>query len=494
MDVPDLTDTAGREAWRGHLGRLQRGRRVICALAPLAAFVEWVTLLEQVGAQRPLLVASSLGAGPVPRPDQAGVVLLDVPETTSLTEEVRQQDGLLRGLPDDLVRAVEAYDPDGTAVWLVSPFIGTAPLLGREVVTGRPEEWFALEDKLVVDDIWDAVGAPRARTRAVPVDADRLRDASGELDEGTGVVWAGDAREGFNGGGDYVRWVVTDDDTAAALEFFSRHCDRVRVMPFLDGVPCSIHGFVLPGGTAVFRPVELAILRAVNDSGGDDVSARGGHRVLYGGLGSTWDPPEEDRAEMRQLARRTGEHLRGRVGYRGAFGIDGILTADGFRPTELNSRMSAGIATLAQVVDPSLFNLLQFNLLAGRDPGVDVEALETWAVPAMDARRFAKASAITPRRVAAEPYDLDVAWDGSALRRSTEPTGWSVSVGPNTAGTYCRLHTPTDPPPVGRVGDLNVALMALLDAELGTGFGAVTAAPDVRRAAMTSGKPGGLPA
>ena len=94
------------------------------------------------------------------------------------------------------------------------------------------------------------------------------------------MVWSGDARDGFNGGGDFVRRVLTDDDARAALAFFGPRCDRVRVMPFLDGVPCSIHGFVLPDGTAVLRPVELAILRGTD------------RRFVYGGLGTTWDPPD----------------------------------------------------------------------------------------------------------------------------------------------------------------------------------------------------------
>ena len=112
--------------------------------------------------------------------------------------------------------------------------------------------------------------------------------------------------------------------------FFAAHCDRVRVLPFLDGVPCSIHGFVLPDGTAVFRPVEIAILRGRDRT------------FTYGGLSTFWDPPSADRDEMRAVARRVGAHLRATQGYLGAFGIDGVLTVDGFRPTELNSRMSAG--------------------------------------------------------------------------------------------------------------------------------------------------------
>jgi hypothetical protein len=476
MRATDLTQDVQRAAWGDHLGTLLRDRRVICALAPLAGYVDWVALLEQARARRPLLVASAVGAGRVPRPDQADVVVLDVPRTATLTEEVRQQDAVLRALPDDLVRAVEAYDPAGEALWLTSPFITPAPLLGREVVSGRPPEWVALEDKLVVDDIWDALGVPRSPSRIVAVDPGRLRSASADLDEGAGVVWAGDAREGFHGGGDFVRWVVTEADTATAYDFFRRHCDRVRVMPFLDGVPCSIHGFVLPDGTATFRPVELAILR---DAGED--AEGGGRHFVYGGLGTTWDPPPEDRAQMRDLARRTGEWLRELVGYRGAFGIDGVLASTGFRPTELNTRMSAGIGALGRRVDPVAFNLLQFNLLAGRDPGVGVEPLEAWAVPAMDEARFAGASAMCPRRVVDDPWEAPVEWRSGTLVRSREPTGWSVAAGPNAAGTFCRLSIPPGTAPPLRVAELNVALMRFLDAELGTGFGPVTAAPDVRR-------------
>ena len=81
----------------------------------------------------------------------------------------------------------------------------------------------------------------------------------------------------------------------------------------------------------------------------------------------------------------------------------------------------------------------------------------------------------------ADPFDVHVRWDGRRLSRSTSETGWQVSVGPNPAGTYCRLVTPSDPVPGTRVAALNVALMGLLDEELHTGFGRVRSAPDVRR-------------
>jgi hypothetical protein len=469
----DLTDPEQRERLLDHLGGLLRGRRTICGMGPLAGLVELASIVEQAGAPRPLLLATGLGAGPTPTPEQAEIVMFDVAPAPSITEDVRRHDAIVRDLPDHVVQAIDAYDPQHEAVWVVGPFIGTEPVLGREVPTGRPAHWVALEDKLVADALWDAVGAPRAESRVVAVGRDELRAAGEALDDGDGVVWAGDARDGFNGGGDFVRWVVNEEDFAAALMFFTTRCDRVRVMPFLEGVPCSIHGMVLPDGTAVFRPVELAILRGAE------------RRFVFGGQGTTWDPPAEDREAMRGLARDVGEHLREIAGYRGGFGIDGILCRDGFRPTELNARLPAGLAGQARSLHPTLVQLLQLNVLAGRDPGVDVESLEAWALPALDAGRFARAAAVSPRQVADEPLDIPVAWTGevadSDLVRCAIETGWKVSTGPNPAGTYARLVTPADGLAGIRVADLNVALMRFMDRELGSAFGEVLAPPDVRR-------------
>ena len=145
-------------------------------------------------------------------------------------------------------------------------------------------------------------------------------------------------------------------------------------MPFLEGVPCSIHGLVLPDGTAVFRPVELAILR------GPD------RRFVYGGLGTTWDPPDRPTASRcATWPGVPGSTCGGRraTGARSASTASSPPTASG-RPSSTRG-MSGGLASMARVVDAPLFHLLQFNLLAGRDPGVDAASLEAWALPRMDA-------------------------------------------------------------------------------------------------------------
>ena len=124
------------------------------------------------------------------------------------------------------------------------------------------------------------------------------------------------------------------------------------------------------------------------------------------------DPAQRDRADLRLRRPRHDlgpaerrprgdagdrppggrQHLQAAHGYRGAFGIDGVLTADGFRPTELNTRMSAG-ATAVSEVDRRFFTLLQANLVAGVDTGLtaaDVEGL----VPLMDETRTGNTVAV----------------------------------------------------------------------------------------------------
>lgn len=465
----DLFDPGLRDRWFRHLAGLVEGRKVVAGVAPLAGMTESVSLLARAGAEKPLLLYTSRGAGPVPGEDEAHLVRVEVPAYPTISEEVRDHDRVLRNLPEPVVAAVDEYDPDGEAVHVTGPFVAREPIRGRHVVGGRERPWAVLEDKMLADEIWDAVGFPRCERRLVEIDrAGDLETASRELERGRGVVWAADARDGLNGGGELTRWVVTAEEREAARQFLAPRCDRVRVMPFLEGVPCSIHGIVLPDGTAVLRPMELAILRGP------------GRRFVFGGQGTTWDPPSSDREEMRDLVRRTGELLRRRVGYRGGFGIDGVLTEEGFRPTELNPRFSGGLATMGQLVEGGLLQLLQLNLASGRDPGVGADDLEQWALAVLDERRCAVAKAFAPRRLVEGPVRIPVAWDGRALSRDGAAE-LAVLAGPMGAGVFAKVEADGVLRPGDRIGPLNAALVRFLDSELDVGFGPVEAAPSVRR-------------
>jgi hypothetical protein len=464
----DLTDAGTRAALSDRLMQRYADRPVVVGPGILAARTELVSWLRQVGSTVLCLVYAR-GAGPKPPDADCVVVDVEAPPTANVTEEMRVLDHLARHLPDHAVAAIEAFDPEGRAVWVGGPFVTTdEPILGRPVVSGRPTAYLALEDKMLADGIWDAAGVERVPCEIVPADPAALDEATRRLAGPLGAVWSGDTRDGFNGGGDYVRWVRDATDQARALAFFLPRCDRVRVMPFLDGVPCSIHGMVLPDGTAVLVPVEISILR--------DEHAR---TFTYGGLSTFWRPPEADREAMREAARRVGEHLRATHGYRGAFGVDGVLTADGFRPTELNSRGSAGWTQVTHV-DRRMFGLLQDALVLGEDPGVrvaDVEAL----LPLVEAEPSGRAVALAKDTTVGDITEA-LTWDGhrfdvaapgvdtaNVLVMADTPSGLFAKVDPCSA-LYRGV----------RLAQVNLALYDLLEREYGVHVGDLSIAPDLR--------------
>lgn len=474
----DLSDEATRAAVTARLGRLYADRPVVVGPGILAGWAPLVERLRALGC-RVLVLSTGTGAGPVPAPGDCTVVDVALPPTASMTEEVRVLDRVTRSLPPEVVAAVEAFDPRREAWWCATPFVtDDEPVLGRRVLGGRPAAWIALEDKMLADDVWDAAGVERVPHRICTLDAgpDALARASAELTDqarpNLGVVWSGDARDGLNGGGNFVRWVSDERDRAAAYAFFSPRCDQVRVMPFLDGVPCSIHGFVLgaeAGGTAVFRPVEMAVLRH-----------RETRSFVYGGLSTWWDPPAADREVMRAAARRVGDHLAAAHGYRGAFGIDGVLTVDGFRPTELNTRASAGVSTLARV-DPAFFSLLQDHLVAGLDHGLTVDDVES-LVPLLDARRAGRPSAVGQGVSLGGDLSHPVVLRAGRLERAPAGvvTGTTLVAADTPVGFFAKLDPCALLAEGDRLAPLNVALMAHLDEAHDVGFGPLEAAPDLR--------------
>jgi hypothetical protein len=191
---------------------------------------------------------------------------------------------------------------------------------------------------------------------------------------------------------------------------------RGSVSSRLEGVPCSIHGFVLPDGVAIFRPVELVVLRSISP-----------RRFIYAGISTCWDPSRHDRDEMREVARRVGQHLQREHGYRGGFSVDGVLTADGFLPTELNPRFAGGLSTIGKSVPELPLELVQMATIRGIDLGVGARALEELLVPAADAHRYGSA------------YNV-ISAPGPAETESVEVTGGAGWVAPRWVGRLCDRH------------------------------------------------------
>jgi hypothetical protein len=357
------------EWWIEPMRRVFAGRSVVLAGAMGASWTEHIELLRSVGASKLLVVATQgRGAGPLP---DVPTVIVEPGAGLSPMERIHAGDRILREPTSEIVDAVEAFDPAGEAL-VVATFLSTvSTLAGRATVAFRRPEWLALEDKVVVDAFWDRAGIERQPSRVVPLE--EARRAASELDRGDGTVWAADAREGFHGGATQTYWVRDDASRDRAASGLARVCDSVRVMPFLEGVPCSIHGIVLPDGVAVLRPVEMVTLRR-------------GHEFSYAGCATYWDPDPAIREQMRAVARRAGDRLREEVDFRGTFTVDGVATSDGFWPTELNPRFGAGILTIARGAGIPMM-LVNDLIVGGHDLGRTAAELEADIVAHGDARR-----------------------------------------------------------------------------------------------------------
>ncbi len=439
------------EPMRAVFGR----RRVVLAGGHAAAWTEHIELLRAVGVTDLLVVATEgRGAGSVP---DVPTVTIAPSSNLSLMGQIRFGERVLTQPPESVLTAVRQFDPDGTAL-VLGIFLNTAMALdGRPFLSPRRPEWVALEDKVVVDEFWDRAGVPRQPVRVVALaDAER---AAAELERGDGTVWAADAREGFHGGASQTYWVRDDVSRARAVEGLRTVCDRVRVMPFVEGIPCSMHGIVLPDGVVVLRPVEMVVLRRGTD-------------FVYSGCATYWDPGDDIRAQMRTITRRTGEQLAAEVGFRGTFTVDGVVGVDGFWPTELNPRFGAGIMTIAR--GSGLPILLLNDLVVAAQPlGRPAATIERELVERADALRGGGTwrHGLVPE-FDAEDRPVERSDDG----RWTWASGGTIA-GRVTAGSgfvrcvYERDATPIGPPTAPRAAEF----WSFIDHEFATGQDPLTA-------------------
>lgn len=423
------------EYYRELVGPLVAGKRWILAGAPLAAYTKFVALLQELDAETPFVLASSRGTGEAP---EVPWFDLDV-QADTMMEGFRRTQALVRDLPAQAREAMDRYDPTREALVMGNPFLPEPAIHGRPVFGWRRPEWLALEDKVVIDALWDSAGVTRLPSMVVPAEPEALRAASGHLDRGSGTVWQGDAREGFNGGAEYLRWIREDSDGIEAGAFFSAHCDRVRVAPFAEGIPTSIHGVVFPEEVIRFRPVELLTLRRIGEN-----------RLHYAGTATFWDPPDADREEMRAAALRVGSTLREHVGYRGPFTVDGILTEEGFRPTELNTRAGAGLNGIAGALPGLPLTLVMLAVIEGQDLDYRPRELEDLVVEAADEQRGGHGISVIPGpRSETEEYPM-LAEDGSfRVASDDEEKDATISFGPSDVGGFVRFVPESDRTPVG---------------------------------------------
>lgn len=439
--------------WKTRIRAEIKGRKWLVAYDAAVPGGAVAHQLLELDARQVLVVAGIRGTGDLPPGIEAH--WLDVSVEGGMMAMLRATTQVLtETLPPALHEAVERFDPTHEARVIRPFFADASPVDDRPVWGAREDAWRALEDKTVVDDIWRALGLPCAPSRVMTV----AEAAAGtELDEGQGVVWAGDNKSGWHGGASYTRWVRPGAEPP--VEYFAEACDTVRVMPFLEGVPCSIHGIVFADHTVVLRPCEMLVFRRPDGS------------FLYCSAATSWDPSPDGREQMRDMARTTGDWLRATHGYRGVFTIDGVMTPAGFRPTELNPRFGAAIATLAQGLDLPLM-LLHFALCEGVGGDWRPAELERQLLAHADAHRRAKPGVVCPN-----PHDtaaLRLLTDPVRIAGAGEPCDYLARIGPYGTGSFLRLEPKRLVPGPALTPQLEPVL-AFLDQHWGLGLGPLEA-------------------
>jgi hypothetical protein len=450
---------------RAQLRKVFGGRSVVLAGGFAVSAKRSIEQLRDLGAVRFLVVAFGTGTGDMPEGADVEMIVVDLAEADDFIDSIRAEERAIARPSAVILDALARFDPDGSAIVLAQPFLDVRELGVRRVSGARRAEWVAIEDKTTVDDLFDALGVPRPSSVVVRADESSIAAAVAQVDRGAGSVWSGDAREGFNGGGARVRWVRSEADRGEAFELLLPRCDRIRVAEFVEGVACSMHGFVVDDGVAAFRPVELVSLRAPEPPW-----------LRYCGCATYFDPTREQVATMRESVRRVGEHLRTTVGFRGAFTLDGIASAAGWVATECNPRYGAALNYLDNALPELCMVLLHHAAIEGL---VDVPhaALEQAVIEAGDRTRWGGAWTSTTRAIA-ETEKIAIVNDGAGFRLAVagEPADATLSLGPGRTGGHLRIDLDPERTPKGpSVAPLAAAAFAFADREFELGVGDLAA-------------------
>jgi hypothetical protein len=459
--------------WAEQVSELVRGRAIIMVGGPLAALTPRVEMARRLGADAILAIGHGRGTGDVPDPRDAVSVVVEPGVKTDIGAEFTADEAMISSPPEVVREAIENFDPEGRAVVFALPMLGALPdaMYGRPIVGHRSAAWCVLEDKLVVGELWQDAGVAQAPFEIVAADASALRHAAQRLDRGDGTVWAADATRGWHGGAEGTRWVRNAPDAEEAFAILLARAEQVRVMPFIEGIPCSAMGMVFPSGVAALRPVENVVLRAPEAP-----------VFRYGGVTSWWDPPAADREAMMAAVRRVGRVLVDRWSYRGAFTVDGILGADGFVPTELNPRTGASAIQFQRAAPNVPLEMLNRILIAGLPCDVHPEAFEAEIGPVLDAHRVG-GSWIEATVAGRSTEHHELRWGQRGFRRAMHGATPDASLvtGPGVGRGRIEFRPSSSLVPSGAsVAPFAIEAFRWADEVLGTQIGPLTAAITTR--------------
>lgn len=179
-----------------------------------------------------------------------------------------------------------------------------------------------------------------------------------------------------------------------------------------------------------------------------------------------------DPSDLRAATEHIGTALRRRFGYLGAFAVDGILTEDGFRPTDLNARL-----TSAMEAAPSLLRvrLHVANLLARGRVALDPACLQAVAAEVFAKRPNHILYGAATHVSGGSPKEVRVRWRGGRLVTANSGTAHGrLTIARSARGWLLTAALLVDQIPVdGPLGALVPDLFQLSDKVLGTDLGPV---------------------
>jgi hypothetical protein len=180
---------------------------------------------------------------------------------------------------------------------------------------------------------------------------------------------------------------------------------------------------------------------------------------------------------------RVGEVLRQRVDFRGAFTVDGILSADGWVANECNPRFGAGLQYVRSASPNSAFDLLHHVVIAGDGPTVAAAEVEALVVERADATRWGATWTPTTSVNWTESNSMALRGDAKGFEPAAEgdAADATLTYGPGHIGGFVRCEFFADRIPRGEsCAPRAVAALAFADAHCGAGIGALAAAAPVR--------------
>lgn len=250
---------------------------------------------------------------------------------------------------DPLDPSVEDFDPQHEAVVLAPDPLDPPATGGRELIGRKMSAIRLVEHKTIIDSLWDLAGVHRVDALVCDL-TPRLPSAIAAMDNGTGVVLSCQQRGAAPQAGGEGLWWTQNGRLPESLPALDSPETRVRIMPLLYGLPCRIHGMTIGSQVTVFPPMELVSLPRTTHG-----------TFLWAGAVVARTLSAQARADLDAIAVKVGIWLDA-LGHRGAFAMDGILTEDGYRPTELTTRLTSAF----EGADPGQRVLLHAANLLGR--------------------------------------------------------------------------------------------------------------------------------